>query len=96
VDIGGHLPIPSVSSCQFLVQHIILYFFVIVGSTLLGIYEALHIFQVDIGGFPPNPNGLFWNFLCQHIFLYFHVHFGALNNVFLEFHSQTIDGVRVL
>jgi hypothetical protein len=44
VDIGGHPPIPTGSSCQFLVQHILLYFFVIMGSTLLGMFESLHIF----------------------------------------------------
>jgi hypothetical protein len=82
VDIGGHPPIPTGSSFQFLVQHVLLYFFVIVGSTLSGLSEALHIFQVDIGGLPPNPTGLFCMFSCQHILLYFQSHFGALNNVF--------------
>jgi hypothetical protein len=91
VDIGGHPPIPTGSSCHFLVQHVLLYFFVIVGSTLLGLSEALHIFQVDIGGLSPNPTGLFCMFSCQHILLYFQGHFGALNNVFLARHSQTID-----
>ena len=42
--IGGHPPIPTGSSCPFLVQHVLLYFFVIVGSTLLGMFESLHIF----------------------------------------------------
>jgi hypothetical protein len=37
VDIGGHPPIPTGSSCLFLVQHVLLYLFVIVGSTLLGL-----------------------------------------------------------
>jgi hypothetical protein len=71
VDIGGHPSIPIGSSCQFLVQHVLLYLFVIVGSTLPGLSESLHIFQVDTGGLPPNPNGLFCMFSCQHIFLYF-------------------------
>jgi hypothetical protein len=53
------------------------------GSTLLGLSEDLHNFQVYIGGRPPNPTSLFWKFSCQYIFLYFHGHFGALNNVFL-------------
>jgi hypothetical protein len=95
VDIGGHPPIPTGSSCPFLVQHVLLYFFVIVGSTLLGLSESLHIFQVDTGGLSPNPTGLFCMFSCQHILLYFQGRFGALNNVFLARHSQTIDGVRV-
>jgi hypothetical protein len=47
MDIGGHPPIPNGSSCQFLVQHVLMYFFVIMGSTLLGLFEVLHIFQVD-------------------------------------------------
>ena len=59
VDIGGHPPIPIGSSCQFLVHHVLLYLFVIVGSTLLGFSEALHIFQVETGGLPPNTTGLF-------------------------------------
>ena len=71
MDIGGHPPVPTRSFCQFVVQDVLLYFFVIIGSTLLGLYEALHIFQVDTGGLPPNPTGLFWNFSCHHIFLYF-------------------------
>jgi hypothetical protein len=95
VDIGGHLPIPTGSFCQFLVQHVLLYFFVIVGYTLLGIYKVVHIFQVDTGGHPPNPTSLFWKFSCQYIFMYFQRCFGALNNVFLACHSQTIDRVRV-
>jgi hypothetical protein len=93
--IGGHPPIPTGSSCPFLVQHVLLYFFVIVGSTLLGMSESLHIFQVDIGGLSPNPTGLFCMFSCQHILLYFQDRFGGLNNVFLALHSQTIDRVRV-
>jgi hypothetical protein len=36
VYIGGHPPILIGSSCPFLVQHVLLYFFVIVGYTLLG------------------------------------------------------------
>jgi hypothetical protein len=67
---------------SFLVQHILLYLFVIVGSTLLGLSEALHIFQVDIGGLPPNTTGLLCMLSCHHIFLYFQCHFGDLNNVF--------------
>jgi hypothetical protein len=47
VDIGGHPPIPTGSSCLFFVQHVLLYCFVIVGSTLLGLSEAPHILQVD-------------------------------------------------
>jgi hypothetical protein len=69
--IGGHPLIPTGTSCSFLVQHVLLYFFVIVGSTLLGLYESIHIFQVDIGGLSPNPIGLFCMFSCQHILLYF-------------------------
>jgi hypothetical protein len=60
VDIGGHPPVPTGSSCQFSVQHVLLYFFIILGSTLLGLSQALHIFQVDTGGLPPNPTG----FIC--------------------------------
>jgi len=69
--------------------------FVIVGSTLLGLSEALHIFQVETGGHPPNPTVLFWKFSCQHILLYFQGRFGALNNIFLARHSQIVDEVRV-
>jgi len=82
VDIGGQPPIPTDSSFQFLVQHILMYFFVIVGYTLLGLFEALHIFQVETGVRPPNPTGLFWKFLCQHNFLYLQGYFEALNSVF--------------
>jgi hypothetical protein len=71
MDIGGHPPIPTDSSYQFLVQHVLMYLCVIVGSTLLGMFESLYIFQVETGGLPPNPTGLFWIFSCQHIFLYF-------------------------
>jgi hypothetical protein len=84
MDIGGHPYVPTGSSCQFLVQHVLLYFFVIVGYTLPGLPEALHIFQVYTGGLPPNPIGLFCMFSCQHILLYFQGCFGALNNVFLS------------
>jgi hypothetical protein len=94
VDIGGNPPIPTSSSYQFLVQHILLYFFVFVGSTLLGLSESLHIFQVDTGGLSPNPTSLFCMFSCQHILLYFQGHFVSLNNLFLAHHSQTIDGVK--
>jgi hypothetical protein len=68
VDIGGHPPIPTGS---FLVQHVLMYFFVMVGFTLLGLSEALHIFEVDIGGLSHNPTALFCMFSCQHILLYF-------------------------
>jgi hypothetical protein len=95
VNIGGHPSIPTGSSYQFLVQHALLYFFVIVGSTLSGLSESLHIFQVDTGGIPPNPTSLFCMFSCLHIFLYFQGHFGALNNVFLACHIQIVDRVRV-
>jgi hypothetical protein len=87
MDIGGHPPIPTSSSCLFLVQHVLLYFFIIVGSTLMGLSEALHIFQVDTGGLSPNPTGLFFMFSCQHILLYFQGRFGAMNNVFLARHN---------
>jgi hypothetical protein len=95
LDIGGHPPIPTGSSCPFLVQHILLYFFVIVGSTFMGLYKALHIFQVDTGGLSPNPTGLFYMFSCQHILLYFQGRFGALNSVFLDIHRTIVDRVRV-
>jgi hypothetical protein len=93
--IGGHPPIPTGSSCPFLVQHVLLYFFLIVGSTLLGVYESLDIFQVDVSGLSPNPTGLFCMFSCQHILLYFQVRFGGLNNVFLARHSKIVDKVSV-
>jgi hypothetical protein len=79
----------------FFVQHVLLYCFVIVGSTLMGLFEAPHILQVDTGGLSPNPTGLFCMFSCQHILLYFQGRFGALNVVFLARHSQTVDRVRV-
>jgi hypothetical protein len=91
MDIGGHPPIPTGSSCPFLFNTFFLYCFVIVGSTLLGLSEAPHILQVDTGGLSPNPTGLFCMFSCQHILLYFQGCFGALNIVFLAHHSQTID-----
>jgi hypothetical protein len=94
VDISGHPLIPTGSSCPFLVQHVLLYFFLIVGSTLLGLSEALHIFQVDMGGLSPNPTGLFFMFSCHHILLYFQGHFGALNSVFLAHHSQNVDEIK--
>jgi hypothetical protein len=93
VDIGGHPPVPIGSSCQFLLHHVLLYFFVIVGSILLGMSESLNIFQVDTSGLPPNPTGLFCIFSCPHILLYFQGRFGALNSVFLARHSQTVDGL---
>jgi hypothetical protein len=94
VDIGGHPPVPTSSSCHFLVQHVLLYLFVIVGSTLSGLFESLHIFQVYSGGLPPNPTGLFCMFSCQHILVYFQGHFGALNSVFLARHNQIVDRVK--
>jgi hypothetical protein len=48
VDIGGHPPIPTGSSCPFFIQHVFLYCFIIVSSTLLGLSEASHILQVDM------------------------------------------------
>ena len=95
VHTSGHPPIPTGSSCPFLVQHVLLYLFVIMGSTLLGISEALHIFQVDIGGLSPNATGLFCIFSCQQILLYFQGHFGGLKRDFLVLHSQTVDKVRI-
>ena len=95
MDIGGHPPIPTGYSCHFLVQHVLLYFFVIVGSTFMRLSEALHIFQVDIFYLPPNPTGLIYMFSCQHILLYFQGCFGTLNNVFFARHSQIVDEVRV-
>jgi len=95
MDIGGHPPVPTGSSFQFLVKHILLYLFVIVGSTLPGFFEALHIFQVDTGVLPPNPTSLFYMFSFQHILLYFQGCFGALNSIFLDRRSQTVDKVRV-
>jgi hypothetical protein len=97
-DPGGYWWPPTYSNrllLTVLVQHVLLYFFVIVVSTLPGLYESMHIFHMDIGGHPPNPTDLFWKFSCKYIFLYFQGHFGALNNVFLAFHSQTIDKVKV-
>jgi hypothetical protein len=64
VDIGGHPPIPTGSSCSFFVQHILLYCFVIVSSTLPGLPEASHILQVDTGGLLPNPTAYF---VCFHV-----------------------------
>jgi hypothetical protein len=91
VDIGDHHPVPTGSFFQFLVQHVLLYFFVIVGSTLPRLFGALHIFQVDTCGLPPNPIGLFCMFSCQHILLYFQGRFGPLDTIILDRHSQTID-----
>jgi hypothetical protein len=82
MDIGGHPPIPTASSCPFYVQHVFLYYFIIFSSTLLGIYEASHILQVDMGGLSPNPNGLFCMFSYHHILFYFQGCFEALNIVF--------------
>jgi hypothetical protein len=95
VDIGGHPPIPTGSSCLFLVQHVLLYLFVFVDSTLMGLSKSLHIFQVDIGYLSPNPTGLICMFSCHHILLYFQGCFGALNSVFFAGYNQTIDEVRV-
>ena len=64
VDIDGHPHVPTGSSCLFLVQHVLLYFFVIVGSTLLRLFEALHIFQVNICGVSLNPTSFFCMFSC--------------------------------
>jgi hypothetical protein len=95
VDIGGHPPIPTGSLCQFFIQHVFLYCFIIVSSTLLGLSEASHILQVDMSGLSPNPSCLFCIFSCQHILLYFQGCFGALNIFLLTHHIQTIDGIRV-
>jgi hypothetical protein len=95
MDNGGHPPIPIGSSCPFFVQHVFMYCFIIVISTLLGLSGASHILQVDMGGLSPNPTGLFCIFSYQHILLYFQGCFEALNNVFLTHHSQTVDRVRV-
>ena len=73
-DPGGYWWSPTYSNWLLLsifVQHVLLYFFVIMGSTLLGLSKSLHIFQVHTRGYPPNPIGLFCIFSCQHIFLYF-------------------------
>jgi hypothetical protein len=96
VDIGGHSSIPTCSFFQFLVQHVLLYLFIMVGSTLLGLSKSLHIFQVDTSGLSPNPIGLFCMFSCYHILLYFQGCFGRINSVFLALQSQIIDGVIVL
>jgi hypothetical protein len=69
----------------FFIQHVFLYCFIIVISTLLGMYEASDIVEVDMHGLSPNPTGLFGMFSCQHILLYFQGCFGALNIVFLLF-----------
>jgi hypothetical protein len=97
-DPGGYWWPPTYSNwllVSVFVQHVLLYYFVIVGSTLLGLSEAPHILQVDTGGLSPNPTGLFYMFSCHHIFLYFRGRFGALNVVFLSRHSQIGDRVRV-
>jgi hypothetical protein len=65
MDIGGHPHIPTGSSCLFLIQHVYLFYFIIVSSLLLGLSEASHILQVDMGGLLPNPTGLFCIFSCQ-------------------------------
>jgi hypothetical protein len=95
--VATHLfQIPIGSFKQFSVQHVSVkwgHFFVIVGFHLWSCPEALHSIQVDIGGGPPIPTSLCWMFSCQYIFVYFQGHFGALNIVFLAFHSQTIDKV---
>jgi hypothetical protein len=95
MDIGGHPPIPTGSSCMFLIQHVFMYYFIIVSSLIQGMSESSHILQVDTCGLSPNPTELFCMFSCHHIFLYFQVCFEALNIVFLTPHSQTIDRVRV-
>jgi hypothetical protein len=71
VDIGVHPPIPTGSSCMFFVQHVLLYYFAIVGSTLLGLFEAPHILQVDTSGLSPSLTSLFCMFSCQHVLMYF-------------------------
>jgi hypothetical protein len=76
-------------------QHILLYCFVIVGSTLMGLFEAPHILQVDMGGLSPIPTRLFCMFSCHHILMYFQGRFGALHVVFLARHIQIVDRVRV-
>jgi hypothetical protein len=91
VDIGGHPPIPTGSLCPFFIQHVLLYCFTIVISTLLRLFEASHILQVDMGDLSPNPIILFCIFSCHHILLYFQGYFGALNIVFLTLCSQTVD-----
>jgi hypothetical protein len=80
--------------CLFF-QHVLLYCFVIVGSTLLGLSKSPHIRQVNMGSFSPNPTGLFCMFSCHHILMYFQGCFGALNVVFLDRHSQIEDIVKV-
>jgi hypothetical protein len=95
VDIGGHPPIPNGSLYPFFVQHVLLYCFVVVSSTLLGLSEAPHILQVDTSGLSPNPTGLFCMFSCHHILLYFQGRFASLKVVFLARHSQFVDGGRV-
>jgi hypothetical protein len=84
-DPGGYWWPPTYSKwllVSVFVQHILLYCFVIGGSTPLGMFEAPHILQVDTCGLSPNPTGLFCMFSCQHILMYFQGHFGALNVVF--------------
>jgi hypothetical protein len=98
VDPSGYWWPPTYSNwilLSVLVQHILLYFFVIVGSTLPGRYEIIHIFQVDTGGLPSNLTFLFCIFSCQDILVYFQGRFGALNNGFLSPHSQNVDIVIV-
>jgi hypothetical protein len=53
IDPGGYWWPPTYSNwllVSIFVQHVLLYYFVIVGSTLMGLYEAPHILQVDTGG----------------------------------------------
>jgi hypothetical protein len=69
VDIVGHPPIPTGSSCPFFIQHVFLYYFIIMSYTLLELSRASNILQVDMGGLLPNPTGLFCMFSCQHILL---------------------------
>jgi hypothetical protein len=97
-DPGGYWWPPTYSNWLLMsdfFQHVFLYCFIIVSSTLMGLSEASHILQVDMGGISPNPTVLFCMFSCQHILLYFQSYFGALNIVFLALHSQTIDRVKV-
>jgi hypothetical protein len=55
---------------------------------------------MDVGGLPPIPTGSFWQFSSLVVFPSFRVLdfqgcFEALNNIFRDHHSQTINIVRV-
>jgi hypothetical protein len=74
LDPGGYWWPPTYSNwllVSFFFQHVLMYFFVIVGYTLLGLSKAPHILKMDTSGLSPNPTGLFCMFSCQHILLYF-------------------------